>query len=255
MDWSQANHENFVRLGSRVHQWNTPQIWISQYHYNRSGIKLRLARILGLPRELLHWCQICVSRTSKSQRSSRTHQRIDNWWTKEKDLWVHKQKGGKWLAELPMVIWGLRTQPSKATGQTPFSSIWLQSNTVSRHHVEVTSSRDVWHNTSRWQSPIRVGLTRRDEMQCTTTINLILSKHVKISRSQHPDKIFQCQRHGPQQDPRRDRPPQTQLKMGRTFHRHQSHGTRILSTDLRGRTRSPQLLEHRASSEVLPISC
>ena len=43
--------------------------------------------------------------------------------------------------------------------------------------------------------------------------------------------------------------------MGRTLHRHQSHRTRILSTDLHGRTRSPQLLEHRASSEVLPISC
>jgi len=43
--------------------------------------------------------------------------------------------------------------------------------------------------------------------------------------------------------------------MGRTFHRHQSHRTRILSTDLLGRTRSPQLLEHQASSEVLPISC
>jgi hypothetical protein len=27
-------------------------------------------------------------------------------------------KGGKWLAKLPMVISGLRTQPSKATGQT-----------------------------------------------------------------------------------------------------------------------------------------
>jgi hypothetical protein len=43
--------------------------------------------------------------------------------------------------------------------------------------------------------------------------------------------------------------------MGRTFHRHQSHRTRILSTDLLGRTRSPQLLEHRAPSEVLSVSC
>ena len=43
--------------------------------------------------------------------------------------------------------------------------------------------------------------------------------------------------------------------MEMTFHRHQSHRTRILSTDLRGRTRSPQLLEHRTSSKVLPISC
>src|SRR6185503_9429223 len=43
--------------------------------------------------------------------------------------------------------------------------------------------------------------------------------------------------------------------MGRTFHRHQSHRTGILSTDLRGRTGSPKFLEHRASSEVQPISC
>ena len=34
-----------------------------------------------------------------------------------------------------------------------------------------------------------------------------------------------------------------------------SHGTRILSTDLHGRTRSPQLLEHQATLEVLPITC
>ena len=34
------------------------------------------------------------------------------------------KKGGKWLAELPMVIWGLRTQPSKATGKTPFFLVY-----------------------------------------------------------------------------------------------------------------------------------
>ena len=34
------------------------------------------------------------------------------------------KKGGKRLAELLMVIWGLRTQPSKATGQTPFFLVY-----------------------------------------------------------------------------------------------------------------------------------
>jgi hypothetical protein len=34
------------------------------------------------------------------------------------------KKGGKWIHELPHVIWGLRTQPSKATGQTPFFLIY-----------------------------------------------------------------------------------------------------------------------------------
>ena len=34
------------------------------------------------------------------------------------------KKGGKWLAKLPMVTWGLCTQPSKATGQTPFFLVY-----------------------------------------------------------------------------------------------------------------------------------
>ena len=29
---------------------------------------------------------------------------------------ANSKKGGKWIQELPHVIWGLRTQPSKATG-------------------------------------------------------------------------------------------------------------------------------------------
>ena len=34
------------------------------------------------------------------------------------------KKGGRWIYELPLVVWGLRTQPSKATGQTPFFLIY-----------------------------------------------------------------------------------------------------------------------------------
>jgi hypothetical protein len=29
-------------------------------------------------------------------------------------------KGGKWIKELPNALWGLRTQPSKSTGQSPY---------------------------------------------------------------------------------------------------------------------------------------
>ena len=36
----------------------------------------------------------------------------------------NSKKGGKWLTELPHVVWGLRTQPSKATGQTPFFLVY-----------------------------------------------------------------------------------------------------------------------------------
>jgi hypothetical protein len=36
----------------------------------------------------------------------------------------NSKKGGKWIHELPHVIWGLRTPPSKATGQTPFFLVY-----------------------------------------------------------------------------------------------------------------------------------
>jgi hypothetical protein len=37
---------------------------------------------------------------------------------------ANNKKGGKWIHELPHVIWGLRTQPSKAIGQTPFFLVY-----------------------------------------------------------------------------------------------------------------------------------
>ena len=33
---------------------------------------------------------------------------------------ANTKKGGKWIQKLPHVVWGLRTQPSKTTGQSPF---------------------------------------------------------------------------------------------------------------------------------------
>jgi hypothetical protein len=36
----------------------------------------------------------------------------------------NSKKGGTWIHELPHVVWGLRTQPSKATGQTPFFLVY-----------------------------------------------------------------------------------------------------------------------------------
>jgi hypothetical protein len=32
----------------------------------------------------------------------------------------NRKKGGKWIDEISSVVWGLRTQPSKATGLSPF---------------------------------------------------------------------------------------------------------------------------------------
>jgi hypothetical protein len=42
-----------------------------------------------------------------------------------KRLYVkNSKKGGKWIHEISSVVWGLRTQPSKATGQSPFFLVY-----------------------------------------------------------------------------------------------------------------------------------
>jgi hypothetical protein len=37
---------------------------------------------------------------------------------------VANSKGGKWIKELPNALWGLRTQPSKPTGQSPYFLVY-----------------------------------------------------------------------------------------------------------------------------------
>jgi hypothetical protein len=37
---------------------------------------------------------------------------------------VANTKGGKWIKELPNVLWGLRTQPFKPTGQSPYFLVY-----------------------------------------------------------------------------------------------------------------------------------
>jgi hypothetical protein len=41
--------------------------------------------------------------------------------------WLYEKnnkKEGKWINEISLVVWGLRTQPSKATGQSPFFLVY-----------------------------------------------------------------------------------------------------------------------------------
>jgi hypothetical protein len=36
----------------------------------------------------------------------------------------NSKKGGKWIDEISSVVWGVHTQPSKATGQSPFFLVY-----------------------------------------------------------------------------------------------------------------------------------
>jgi hypothetical protein len=49
-------------------------------------------------------------------------------------------KGSKWIKELPNTLWGLRTQPTKPTGQSPYFLVYGS---------EVVLPSDVM-----WESPV-----------------------------------------------------------------------------------------------------
>ena len=51
--------------------------------------------------------------------------------------------GSKWIEELPKVVWGLRTQISRATGYSPFSSLRIRSRTTCRLDLDVIKDRTI----------------------------------------------------------------------------------------------------------------
>jgi hypothetical protein len=56
--------------------------------------------------------------------------------------WIHdaaNSKGGKWIKELPNAHWGLRTQPSKPMGQSPYFLVY--------------GSEAILPANARWDSP------------------------------------------------------------------------------------------------------
>jgi hypothetical protein len=53
---------------------------------------------------------------------------------------VANTKGGKWIKELPNTLWGLRTQPTKPTGQSPYFLVY---------NFEAILPADVM-----WESPV-----------------------------------------------------------------------------------------------------
>jgi hypothetical protein len=47
---------------------------------------------------------------------------LDGW--KKRLYDENNKKGGKWIDEISSVVWGLRTQPSKTTEQSPFFLVY-----------------------------------------------------------------------------------------------------------------------------------
>jgi hypothetical protein len=78
----------------------------------------------------------------------------------------NNKKGGKWTNEISSVVWGLRTQPSKATGQSPFFLIYGS---------EAILPADVM-----WKSP-RLEMFKEDEADTATHLELDSAEEIRCN--------------------------------------------------------------------------
>jgi len=79
------------------------------------------------------------------------------------------KKGGKWLTELPLLVWGLRTQPSKATGQTPFFLVY-GSEAILPADIMWKSPRLVMYDQVTADGTQQLELDSLDEIRCNALL-------------------------------------------------------------------------------------
>jgi hypothetical protein len=128
-------------------------------------------------------------------------------------------KGGKWIKELPNALWGLRTQPSKPTGNplTSWSTAPKQSSLHMSHGIH-----------QQWSITTKASLKTADELTSTDSKKLAAPRPRPISkvpggyptlpRPQRQGTLLQCWRSHPPSYPEHGRTTQAQLPLGRSLH-------------------------------------
>jgi hypothetical protein len=81
----------------------------------------------------------------------------------------NSKKGGKWIHELPHVVWGLRTQSSKATGQMPFFLVY-GSEAILPADIKWKSPRVEMYNEGETDEARQLELNSIEEAHCTALV-------------------------------------------------------------------------------------
>jgi hypothetical protein len=81
----------------------------------------------------------------------------------------NSKKGGKWVHELPHIIWGLRIQPSKATGQTTFFLVY-GSEVILPADIMWKSPRVEMYNEGEADEVRQLKLDSVEEVRCTALV-------------------------------------------------------------------------------------
>jgi hypothetical protein len=81
----------------------------------------------------------------------------------------NSKKGGKWIHDLPHVVWGLKTQSSKATGQTPFFLVY-GSEAILPADIMWKSKRVEMYNEGEVDEARQLELDSVEEARCTALV-------------------------------------------------------------------------------------
>jgi hypothetical protein len=81
----------------------------------------------------------------------------------------NSKEGEKWIHKLPHVIWGLRTQPSKATGQNPFFLIY-GSKAIFPANIMWKSPRVEMYKEGEVDEARQLELDSVEEARCTALV-------------------------------------------------------------------------------------
>ena len=153
---------------------------------------------------------------------------------------------GRWLKELPAVVWGLRTQPSRNTSVSPyfmvygveavlladiaFRSAWVENFDEDKaneaRELEVNSAKE-----KRLDSCIRTA-------KYLAVLRRYYNKNVKRA-------VLHGQGPGPKVEDESGWCPQTRNSMGRTLHDQGSHTTNVLQVSSPRRYGRTQFMAHQ----------
>jgi hypothetical protein len=99
------------------------------------------------------------------------------------------KKGGKWIDEISSVIWELRTQPSKATGSSPFFLVY-GSKTVLPADVMWKSPRPEMFEEGKADTARHLKLDSATEIRCNVLLQS--ARYVQGVRRYHDQNVQRC---------------------------------------------------------------
>jgi len=106
---------------------------------------------------------------------------------KKRHYEASSKKGGKWIFEVPQVIWGLQTQPSKSTGQTPFFLVY-ESEAILPADIMWQSARVEMYQEGEADEARKMELDSVEEARCNA---LVQSAHYLQGVHRYHDRNIQ----------------------------------------------------------------